>query len=220
MAREVRSGDLRDMVFGKLANRGLGLMIAGGDDRNYRGFGHTNSPLAFGHNGAGGQLAWVDPASGISLAYLEALPNFEPLFERNLEIYNSDERIPTPGIRGDYVFNFWKDADHKRGLWRRAPLAEYLAGEPAWEILLDLDALAEDCAANEVYEGLFGEPANVSACHAGLECGLIGEKLPGMDMLSFGPELQAVHSPDERAQISSAARFYEAFRDILKHLAE
>ena len=37
---------------------------------NYRGFGHTNSPLAFGHNGAGGQLAWVDPASGISLAYL------------------------------------------------------------------------------------------------------------------------------------------------------
>jgi CubicO group peptidase (beta-lactamase class C family) len=69
-ARRVRTGDLEDPVFGKLASRGLGIVIAGGDDRNYRGFGRTNSPLAFGHNGAGGQLAWVDPASGLSLAYL------------------------------------------------------------------------------------------------------------------------------------------------------
>ena len=51
-------------------SRGLGIVIAGDETRNFRGFGHTNSPLAFGHNGAGGQLAWVDPATGISLAYL------------------------------------------------------------------------------------------------------------------------------------------------------
>lgn len=69
MAREIRSGDLRDPVFGKRANRGLGLMIAGGPDRNYRGFGHTNSERAFGHGGAGGQLAWADPDTGISLGY-------------------------------------------------------------------------------------------------------------------------------------------------------
>lgn len=69
LAREIRSGDLRDPVLGKRANRALGLIIAGDRDRNYRGFGHTNSPEAFGHAGAGGQLAWADPATGISLGY-------------------------------------------------------------------------------------------------------------------------------------------------------
>jgi CubicO group peptidase (beta-lactamase class C family) len=69
MARQIRSGDLRDPVLGKLANRGLGLMISGDKERNYRGFGHTNSELAFGHGGAGGQIAWADPATGISVGY-------------------------------------------------------------------------------------------------------------------------------------------------------
>lgn len=68
-AREIRSGELRDPVFGKLANRGLGIVIAGDAERNYRGFGHTNSPQSFGHGGAGGQIAWADPATGISLGY-------------------------------------------------------------------------------------------------------------------------------------------------------
>jgi len=68
--RQVRSGDLTDMMFKKLANRGLGIIISGDDSRSFRGFGKTNSPETFGHNGAGGQLAWVDPATGISLAYL------------------------------------------------------------------------------------------------------------------------------------------------------
>ena len=69
MAREIRNPELTDMVFGKRANRGLGLMIAGDADRTYRGFGHTNSEHAFGHGGAGGQIGWADPATGISLGY-------------------------------------------------------------------------------------------------------------------------------------------------------
>ncbi|MGE4608362.1 MAG: serine hydrolase domain-containing protein, partial [Myxococcota bacterium] len=69
MARQVRSGELRDPVFGHLANRGLGLMISGDSQRNFRGFGHTNSAEAFGHGGAGGQIAWADPKTGISLGY-------------------------------------------------------------------------------------------------------------------------------------------------------
>jgi CubicO group peptidase (beta-lactamase class C family) len=68
-ARTIRSGALRDPLFGKLANRGLGLVIAGDAERNYRGFGHTNSPESFGHGGAGGQIGWADPATGISLGY-------------------------------------------------------------------------------------------------------------------------------------------------------
>ena len=69
MALEVRSGDLRDPMFGKPVNRALGVVVAGDAERNYRGFGHTNSPLAFGHGGAGGQIAWGDPETGISLGY-------------------------------------------------------------------------------------------------------------------------------------------------------
>ena len=53
------------------ANRSLGLIIAGDDGRaNIRGFGHTGSPRTFGHNGAGGQIAWADPEVGISFAYV------------------------------------------------------------------------------------------------------------------------------------------------------
>jgi CubicO group peptidase (beta-lactamase class C family) len=67
--RRVRTGELRDPVFRKHAHRGLGIVIAGDAERTFRGFGHTNSALAFGHNGAGGQLAWADPATGLSLGY-------------------------------------------------------------------------------------------------------------------------------------------------------
>jgi CubicO group peptidase (beta-lactamase class C family) len=69
-ARRVRTGDLLDPMFGKRASRGLGITIAGDGDRVYRGFGRTNSPEAFGHNGAGGQIAWADPETGLSFAYL------------------------------------------------------------------------------------------------------------------------------------------------------
>jgi CubicO group peptidase (beta-lactamase class C family) len=56
-------------LMGIPVNRALGVVVAGDEHRNARGFGHTNSPLAFGHGGAGGQIAWADPVTGISLGY-------------------------------------------------------------------------------------------------------------------------------------------------------
>jgi CubicO group peptidase (beta-lactamase class C family) len=65
-----RSGDYFDPIFKYKCNRALGVVVAGDDGfANYRGFGKTNSPMTFGHNGAGGQLAWADPKTGISLGY-------------------------------------------------------------------------------------------------------------------------------------------------------
>ncbi len=78
-ARRVRSGDLRDPVFGMLANRALGIIIAGDEQRNLRGFGRSNSPQSFGHNGAGGQLAWADPVSGLSLGYVTSGHDRNPI---------------------------------------------------------------------------------------------------------------------------------------------
>ena len=67
---EIRTGDLIDPILGKAANRSLGLVISGDADRLYRSFAPTHSPRAFGHSGAGGQQAWGDPETGISLCYL------------------------------------------------------------------------------------------------------------------------------------------------------
>ena len=70
-ARRIRSGKLTDPARGIVANRALGIVIAGDDGKaNLRGFGRTNSPEAFGHPGFGGQIGWADPATGISFAYL------------------------------------------------------------------------------------------------------------------------------------------------------
>jgi len=69
-ALRVRSGDYKDPIFGFKVNRALGVVVAGGDGMaSYRGFGKTNSPLAFGHGGAGGQIGWGDPGTGISIGY-------------------------------------------------------------------------------------------------------------------------------------------------------
>ena len=65
-----RSGNYTDAYLGHKVNRALGVVVAGDDGfANFRGFGKTNSPAAFGHGGAGGQIGWADPASGISLGY-------------------------------------------------------------------------------------------------------------------------------------------------------
>lgn len=71
----------------------------------------------------------------------------------------------------------------------------------------------------EVYEKLFGEKPAIKAIHAGLECGLLIEKIPGLDAVSIGPEIHDAHSPDEAVQISSVQRFYQHLKALLAELA-
>jgi len=70
----------------------------------------------------------------------------------------------------------------------------------------------------EVHKKLFGEPAKLIAMHAGLECGVIGEKYPGMQMVSFGPTIVDPHSPNERVQISSVESFWNYLKLVLENL--
>ncbi|NRA94322.1 MAG: beta-Ala-His dipeptidase, partial [Psychroserpens sp.] len=65
-----------------------------------------------------------------------------------------------------------------------------------------------------------GEEPHVAACHAGLECGILGTNYPEMDMISFGPNIKGAHSPDERAQISSAQKYWKFVLEILKRIPE
>lgn len=70
----------------------------------------------------------------------------------------------------------------------------------------------------EVYQQMFQSAPHVAACHAGLECGIIGGKFPGMEMISFGPNILGAHSPDERVQISSVQKFVRFFSEVLARL--
>lgn len=71
---------------------------------------------------------------------------------------------------------------------------------------------------DDIYYKMNGEKANVAACHAGLECGILGQNYPGMDMISFGPTIKGAHSPDERASISSAQKYWKFVLEILENI--
>jgi dipeptidase D len=70
----------------------------------------------------------------------------------------------------------------------------------------------------KLYETDFGTAPKVNACHAGLECGILGSHFPGMDMISFGPTIRGAHSPDERVQVSSVQKFWGYLLAILKEI--
>jgi dipeptidase D len=71
---------------------------------------------------------------------------------------------------------------------------------------------------NAIYEKQNGEKAKVVACHAGLECGILGTNYPDMDMISFGPTIHGAHSPDERASIQSSQKFWKFVLEILENI--
>jgi dipeptidase D len=73
---------------------------------------------------------------------------------------------------------------------------------------------------SKLYTRLFNEQPEVLAIHAGLECGLIGDKYPGMDMISYGPTIKGAHSPDERIEIESVKKFWELTLKILENIPE
>lgn len=92
---------------------------------------------------------------------------------------------------------------------------EHSDGYPGWKPNLDSAILK---IAKSTYKSLYGKEPEVKAIHAGLECGIIGEKFPGMDMVSFGPTLEGVHSPDEKIYIDTVEKFWNFLLAILKNV--
>jgi prolyl oligopeptidase len=87
-------------------------------------------------------LAWVEQRNTATLAALSASPVYQPIFDQVRRILDSTDRIPFPSMMGDRLYNFWQDRDNPRGVWRRTTWEGYLSGEPVWEPVLDIDALA------------------------------------------------------------------------------
>ena len=99
-------------------------------------------------------MEWVKAHNAHSLGVLQGDPRYETLHQQALEIVQSRDRIPAPGFTHDgHIDNFWQDAQHVRGVWRRTTLDSYKTAEPQWETVLDIDALAEAESANWVYKG-------------------------------------------------------------------
>jgi dipeptidase D len=88
--------------------------------------------------------------------------------------------------------------------------------DPGWRPNLDSAALA---ASGRVYERLFGEAPVVTAVHAWLETAVIGARVPGLDMVSFGPQIEAPHSPDERVSIPTVERFWRLLAGVVDELS-
>jgi prolyl oligopeptidase len=87
-------------------------------------------------------LTWVREHSAATVAELTSVPEFDAIHQRLLEISSARDRIPMPLLLGSWIYNFWQDEEHVRGIWRRTTYDQYRQPSPSWETVLDLDALA------------------------------------------------------------------------------
>jgi prolyl oligopeptidase len=99
-------------------------------------------------------MDWVNTHNGKTQAVLEADPRYQTYYDEALAIAQASDRIPFGRFLNGQIYNFWQDADHVRGVLRRTSLADYQAPQPAWQTVLDLDALATAEGGNWVYKGM------------------------------------------------------------------
>ncbi|HUN76009.1 MAG TPA: prolyl oligopeptidase family serine peptidase [Steroidobacteraceae bacterium] len=119
-------------------------MAAGVDHDPYLWLSKVYSPKA---------LDWVKQQNARSEGTLKSDPLYARDREAILTVLNSNERIPEASLEHRWVLNFWQDAKHVRGVWRRAPIAEYASPAPSWQTLLDVDQLDRDTHQNWVWQG-------------------------------------------------------------------
>jgi len=104
-------------------------------------------------------VEWVKAQNARSTAVLRADPDFQSDYDAILKVMDAADRIPYGDLDHQYVFNFWQDAQHPKGLWRRTGIADYARPSPSWEVLLDLDRLAAEEGENWVWKGAECSPS-------------------------------------------------------------
>jgi dipeptidase D len=173
--------------------------------------------------------AWTEEATRNLLDLVAAVPSgplaMSPDFTGLVETSTSLDEVITAGTKLtlDHLSRSSNDSllpDVIEALTAAARLAggELSVGQadPGWRPNLDSGALA---VSQQVYEGLFGGPPAVTAVHAWLETAVIGNRVGGLDMISFGPQIEAPHSPDERVNIPSVERFWQLLVNVADELS-
>ncbi len=151
------------------------------------------------------------------LAMSREIPNFVETSTNLASIKMDDRKIYIATSQRSSVESAKRAAAEKIEATFRLIGAEvaHSDGYPGWTPNPDSKVLK---VAADAYRRLFNEEPTIRAIHAGLECGLIGEKYDGMDMISFGPTLRGVHSPDERIEIKTVAMFWKHTLEILENI--
>jgi dipeptidase D len=156
-------------------------------------------------------------------AALNGVYRMSPDVEGLVETSNNIARIILKGgkikvgclTRSSSESNKWDLANSLRSAFELAGLEVDFSGTyPGWLPNVNSEILK---LVTNIYTDLFEEKPIVAACHAGLECGILGQNYPEIDMVSFGPTIRGAHSPDERAQISSTQKFWKLLIEILKN---
>jgi prolyl oligopeptidase len=104
-------------------------------------------------------MEWVKAQNARATAVLRADPEFQSDYDAILKVMDAADRIPYGDLDHEYVFNFWQDAQHPKGVWRRTGIADYAKPSPSWEVLLDLDHLAAAEGENWVWKGADCSPS-------------------------------------------------------------
>jgi dipeptidase D len=172
---------------------------------------------------------WADATTARALALLAALPHGVLRMSDDIpglvETSTNLARVRTDGTtlcvstsNRSSVASALAATQRRMAAFAELAGAEAIAeeGYPGWKPNLDSAVLA---VLQRVHERELGEQPAVKAIHAGLECGILGEKLPGCDMISFGPQIEFPHSPDERVLIPSVERFWRLLVAALRELA-
>ena len=165
------------------------------------------------------QLAWVREQNARTEELLEDA-EYTDLEGRILEVLDSTDRIPMVGKHGEWYYNFWKDRENPRGLWRRTSWDSYRAGSPAWDVLLDVDALAAAEGQDWVFHGAnFLRPRRGRTAPAGPAGALPRrrgrEPLPRVRRRGprlRGPGRRRLRPPDRQRQCLLAGRGHAAGR--------
>ena len=116
-------------------------------------------------------LEWVNDNNTKTLQALENLPYYQSNYKTSLDLLTDEERIPYGEIRGGYYYNFWQDKKQVRGIWRRMALEQFLNGKRKWQILLDVDQLADSEKENWQFKGAECLAPDYRYCLVGLSRG-------------------------------------------------
>jgi dipeptidase D len=173
--------------------------------------------------------AWTDGTSATVLALLTALPHGVLSMSYDIRdlVETSTNLATVVEAHGALAIGLSSRSSVRsalEGLRQRIRAIGTLAGAkviegngyPGWKPNLQSPLLA---VVRQMHEQVLGSTPEIKAIHAGLECGIIGEKVPGMDMISFGPQIEFPHSPAERVHIASVDRFYRLLTATLTRLA-
>ncbi len=177
-------------------------------------------------NASGGAVAFSDLEKILNCLYavpngvFRMSPDFKDLVETSSSLARviiSEGSFTTQSLQRSSVESTKGDvANAIRCTFESVGCSVVQSGDyPGWQpntdsVILNLMA--------ELYRELYKDEPNIKACHAGLECGILGKHLPGVDMISFGPNIRAAHSPDEKVQISSVQKFWDYLQEVLERI--